>query len=71
MPAAKKNPGPPTMRLSQAAALTMGFAQAAGAHSIGLIMYNAAEAQQAVQQVEIAALGFVLAKMAAAAASSG
>lgn len=58
----------PFPRLSQSSALTMGFAEAAGAHSIGIIMYNAAEAQQAVQQIEIAALGFVLAKMAAAAA---
>lgn len=58
----------PFPRLSKSSALTMGFAEAAGAHSIGIIMYNAAEAQQAVQQIEIAALGFVLAKMAAAAA---
>jgi hypothetical protein len=47
----------------------MGFAEAAGAHSIGLVMYNAAQAEQAAQQIEIAALGFVLAKMAAAAGS--
>jgi len=57
----------PLLRLSQSSALSMGFAEAAGAHSIGIIMYNAAEAQKAVQQIEIAALGYVLAKMAAAA----
>ena len=66
---AKSNPGmPPVMRYSQSAALTMGFAQAAGSHSIGIVMLNAAQAQQAVQQIEVAALGYVLANMAVAAA---
>jgi len=70
MPASNSKPGiVPFIRLSQSTALTMGFAEAAGAHSIGLVMYNAAQAEQAVQQIEIAALGFVLAKMAAAAGS--
>ncbi len=70
-PNSKSGQNPLPLKLSQAASLTMGFTQAAGAHATGLIMYNAAEAQQAVQQVEIAALGYVLASMAAAAAKAG
>jgi hypothetical protein len=57
----------PIMRYSQSAALTMSFAQAAGSHSIGIVMLNAAQVQQAAQQIEVAALGYVLAKMAASA----
>ncbi len=69
MPAPNATPAvTPVPSFSQSAALTMGFADAAASHSIGIIMYNAAQAQQAVQQMEIAALGYVLAQMAAAAA---
>lgn len=55
--------------IPEAASLAMGMAEIAGANSIAIVMYNAAQAQQAVQQVEVAALGFVIAKMAAASAS--
>ena len=68
MPASKHTLGAvPVIRLSQSSALTMGFADAAASQSIGLIMYNAAQTQQAVQQIEIAILGFLLAEMAVAA----
>jgi hypothetical protein len=68
MPAPDPNPATaPVMGYSQSSALTMGFAEAAGSHSIGIVMLNAAQVQQAVQQIEVAALGYVLAKMAAAA----
>jgi hypothetical protein len=54
----------------QSAQLTMGFTYAAGAQSIGLVMYNAAQAQQGCQQIELAALGLVLADLAIAGAKA-
>jgi hypothetical protein len=50
--------------------MTLGFTEAAGAHSIALVMYNAAQAQQGCQQIELAALGLVLSELGVAAAQA-
>jgi hypothetical protein len=57
------------LSLSQASELAMAQAELSGAASIGLVMFNAAQAQQACQQIELTAVGIVCAKIVAAATS--
>ena len=61
---------PSPLGASQAASMTLGFTEAAGAQSIALVMYNAAQAQQGCQQIELAALGLVLGEIGVAAAKA-
>ncbi len=52
--------------ISQASGLAMAQAELAGAASIGLVMLNAAQAQQACQQIELSVVGVVCAQIVAA-----
>lgn len=60
-----------TATLGPATALAMGFTETSGANSISMVMYNAAQAQQAVQQVEVATLGAIIPKLIQAMGSGG
>jgi Killing trait len=57
------------LSLSQASAFAMAQAELAGAASISLVMFNAAQAQQGCQQIELTAVGVVCAKIVTSAAS--
>ncbi|MCU1226422.1 MAG: hypothetical protein JWQ42_4515 [Edaphobacter sp.] len=57
---------PSSSAISQASAQSMAQAELAGASSIGLVMFNAAQAQQACQQIELSVVGVVCAQIVAA-----
>jgi len=59
---------PPAASLSQASDFAMAQAELAGATSIGLVMFNAAQAQQSCQQIELSTVGVVCLQIIAATA---
>lgn len=57
---------PGVATVSQASAMALGFAEMSQANSIAMVMYNAAAAQQAAQQVELTSTGMACAQIIAA-----
>jgi len=55
--------------IGPASQLALAMTEVSQANSISIVMFNAAQAQQAGQQIEVAALGYVIAKMAASVGS--
>lgn len=68
MPKNQSQVVPGMATVAQASALAMGYAEMAGANSIGIVMHNAAQTQQASQQIELSIVGVTCAKIVVAAA---
>jgi hypothetical protein len=50
----------PSFRLQPATALSLGMAETAASHAIGMVLYSAAQTEQAGQQMVLATLGTIL-----------